>query len=96
MVSRYVPTQSGRTNANNGGEFLIWRIFKTRLWRDGWRNEFDVVVGQATNNGGQVQQRRTIFQAAEYPPEAEDVHLRRTEVCGDSSLFAKPSSLCLE
>ncbi len=38
--------------------------------------------------GGQVQQRRTIFQAAESPPEAEDVHLRRTEVCGGPSFFA--------
>ena len=31
--------------------------------------------------GAQVQQRRTIFQAAESPPEAEDI-------CGESSFFA--------
>ena len=43
-----VPPDAHRSN--NGAEFLIWRIFKTRHRWDGWRNEFDVVVGQATNN----------------------------------------------
>jgi hypothetical protein len=41
-------------------------------------------------------ENKIIFQAAESPPEAEDVHLRRTEVCGDSSLFVALSKFCME
>jgi hypothetical protein len=48
-----VPPDAHRSN--NGAEFLIWRIFKTRHRWDGWRNEFDVVVGQA------MRRRRTSY-----------------------------------
>jgi hypothetical protein len=36
-------------------------------------------------------ENKIIFQAAESPPEAEDIHLRRTEVCGEHSFYTSIS-----